>query len=192
MRPEKSWGTHPLVFTIGHSTHPLDAFIGLLKKNEVRHVLDVRTVPHSRRNPQFDKSVLPESLRVPGINYTHLPGLGGLRHPTRDSINKAWRNTSFRGFADYMQTPEFEEGLLRILELADSEQCVLMCAEAVPWRCHRSLIGDALVARGARVEHIISSNERKLHVMTPWAQTDGLKIFYPSQADTEDSCNKIT
>ena len=192
MRSEKLREPHPLVLTIGHSTHPLDEFIGLLKKNEVIHVLDVRTVPHSRRNPQFDKSVLPESLGVAAINYTHLPGLGGLRHARRDSINNAWRNASFRGFADYMQTPEFEAGLGHVLVLAVSERCVLMCAEAVPWRCHRSLIADALLARGVGVEHVINSGERKLHVMTPSAQTDGLKIFYPSQADAGDSGNKIT
>lgn len=190
MRTEESPEDHPLMFTIGHSTRPLDEFIGMLKKNGVERVLDVRTVPRSRRNPQFDKSVLPESLPEAGIKYTHLPELGGLRHAKRESINKGWRNESFRGYADYMQTQEFEAGVREVLGLAQNEQCALMCAEAVPWRCHRSLIADALLLRGARVEHIIHSNERKLHVMTPWAQTDGLKIFYPPPADAEDSDNK--
>src|SRR6185295_7556106 len=171
------------LFTIGHSTHRLDDFVAMLRAHGVERLVDVRTVPRSRHNPQFNRDTFSEALHNRHSSYRHLKSLGGLRHPRPESINTAWRNASFRGFADYMQTPEFEEGLLGILELADSEQCVLMCAEAVPWRCHRSLIGDALVARGARVEHIISSNERKLHVMTPWAQTDGLKIFYPSQAD---------
>lgn len=190
MQTEESPEDRPLVFTIGHSTHPLDEFIGMLENNGVERVLDVRTVPRSRRNPQFDKSVLPESLGEAGVGYTHVPRLGGLRHTNRDSINKGWRNESFRGYADYMQTPEFEAGLQQVLGLAESERCALMCAEAVPWRCHRSLIADALLIRGVRVEHIIHSSERKLHVMTSWARTDGLKIFYPAQGDREDSDNK--
>ncbi len=172
----------PLICTIGHSTHPLDVFIGMLKKNEVAHVLDVRTVPRSRKNPQFDKATLPESLCAAGIKYTHLPGLGGLRHAQKDSINGAWRNLSFRGYADYMQTPEFEANIQRVMDLADAERCVLMCAEAVPWRCHRSLIADALTLRGARVEDILTSQGRKLHIMTPWARVDGQRIFYPPEA----------
>jgi uncharacterized protein (DUF488 family) len=197
MQTEKSHDVHPVVLTIGHSTHPIDAFIGMLEKNKASHVLDVRTVPRSRRNPQYDQSLLPQSLEDEGIRYTHLPKLGGLRHARADSINKGWRNLSFRGYADYMQTPEFEAGLRQVLELVNREKdgrCVLMCAEAVPWRCHRSLVADALLVRGIRVEHIIHSNERKLHVMTPWAQTDGLKIFYPAPpgAEAEDGDNKIT
>ncbi|SEL11283.1 DUF488 family protein [Nitrosovibrio tenuis] len=171
-----------LICTIGHSTHPLDVFISMLRKNEVTHVLDVRTVPRSRKNPQYDKVTLPESLRAAGITYTHLPGLGGLRPAQRDSINRAWRNASFRGYADYMQTPDFHTNVQRVMELADVERCALMCAEAVPWRCHRSLIADALTLRGARVEDIISSQGRKLHIMTPWARTGGLRIFYPRAA----------
>lgn len=175
----------PLICTIGHSTHPLDVFISMLKKNEVTHVLDVRTVPRSRKNPQFDKATLPESLHAAGIKYTHLPGLGGLRRAQKDSINGAWHNPSFRGYADYMQTPEFEANVQRVMDLADVERCVLMCAEAVPWRCHRSLIADALTLRGARVEDIIASQGRKLHIMTPWARTDGWKIFYPPEGVAE-------
>ena len=116
-----------------------------------------------------------------GIKYTHLPGLGGLRHARKDSINEGWRNASFRGYADYMQTQEFVENVNRVIELAAHDRCALMCAEAVPWRCHRSLIADALVVRGARVEDIIDNHGRKPHSLTPWAQTDGLKIFYPAQ-----------
>jgi uncharacterized protein (DUF488 family) len=172
----------PLICTIGHSTHPLDVFISLLNTNEVTHVLDVRTVPRSRKNPQFDKATLPASLPGAGIKYTHLPGLGGLRHAHRDSINGAWRNASFRGYADYMQTPEFQANVQRVMELANVERCTLMCAEAVPWRCHRSLIADALTLRGARVEDIITSQGRKLHIMTPWARTNGVRIFYPPEA----------
>jgi len=185
-RPEKPPETHPLICTIGHSTRPLDAFIELLKENGVTLVLDVRTVPRSRKNPQFDKATLPESLRMTGIKYTHLSGLGGLRHANLNSINGGWRNSSFRGYADYMQTPEFDENMRRVMELADVERCVLMCAEAVPWHCHRSLIADALTLWGVRVEDIITSRGRKLHIMTPWARTDGLRIFYPPEAAAQN------
>jgi uncharacterized protein (DUF488 family) len=176
-----SFGAEPLICTIGHSTHPLEEFVNLLKKNEVTHLLDVRTVPRSRHNPQFNKETLPDSLRAAGIKYTHLPGLGGLRRARKDSINEGWRNASFRGYADYMQTQEFVENVNQVIELAAHDCCALMCAEAVPWRCHRSLIGDALVVRGVRVEDIIDNHGRKPHSLTPWAQTDGLKIFYPAQ-----------
>ncbi len=172
----------PVVCTIGHSTHSLDAFIELLKTNQVHHVLDVRTVPRSRHNPQFNTDTLPASLRVAGIDYTHMPGLGGLRHTHAGSLNDGWRNTSFRGYADYMQTPDFSENVERVARLARHECCVLMCAEAVPWRCHRSLIGDALTVRGVRVEDIIGGKGRKLHALTPWARVDGLKITYPPEA----------
>ena len=172
----------PLICTIGHSTHPLDEFVSLLKINVVTHVLDVRTVPRSRQNPQFNKETLPDFLRAAGIKYTHLPELGGLRHAHKDSINGAWRNASFRGYADYMQTPEFAVNVQNVMEFAAHERCALMCAEAVPWRCHRSLIADALTLRDMRVEDIISAKGRKLHLMTPWAKTDGLKISYPPDA----------
>ena len=179
---KKQPASEPLICTIGHSTHPLDEFVSLLKINEVAHVLVVRTVPRSRQNPQFNKETLPDSLGAVGIKYTHVPGLGGLRHAHKDSINGAWRNASFRGYADYMQTPEFAMNVQNVMELAAHERCALMCAEAVPWRCHRSLIADALILRGMRVEDIISANGRKLHLMTPWARTDGLKISYPLDA----------
>ena len=171
----------PLLCTIGHSTYPLDTFIGLLQANEVTHVLDVRTVPRSRHNPQFGIEALPASLRAAGIRYTHLPGLGGLRHAHADSPNGGWRNASFRGFADYMQTPEFAENVEQVIRLAVHERCALMCAEAVPWRCHRSLIADALTVRGMRVEDIIGPKARKPHRLTPWAHVDGLRITYPPE-----------
>ncbi len=179
---KKQSAPEPLICTIGHSTHPLNEFVSLLEINAVTHVLDVRTVPRSRQNPQFNKETLPDFLRAAGIKYTHLPELGGLRQAHKDSINGAWRNASFRGYADYMQTPEFAMNVQNVMELAAYERCALMCAEAVPWRCHRSLIADALILRGMRVEDIISANGRKLHLMTPWARTDGLKISYPPDA----------
>jgi uncharacterized protein (DUF488 family) len=171
----------PLICTIGHSTHPLDEFIELLRINEVVHVLDVRTVPRSRHNPQFGIEVLPASLHAAGIQYTHLPGLGGLRRARPDSPNGGWRNASFRGYADYMQTPEFAGNVEQVKRLAARERCALMCAEAVPWRCHRSLIADALTVRGVRVEDIVGPKARKLHKLTPWAHADGLHITYPPE-----------
>jgi uncharacterized protein (DUF488 family) len=177
---EKEGSKLSLIYTIGHSTHPLDVFIAMLLANEITHLLDVRTIPRSRRNPQFNQETLASALRASNIDYRHLPGLGGLRHARKDSINGGWRNASFRGYADYMQTPDFASNIKVVLAMAVSGPCALMCAEAVPWRCHRSLIADALVLRGLRVEHIMSIRERKTHVMTPWARTDGLDILYPS------------
>jgi len=170
----------PLIYTIGHSTRPLDLFVDMLAANAITLVLDVRTIPRSRRNPQFNQETLASALRASNIGYQHLPGLGGLRPANKGSINGGWRNASFRGYADYMQTPDFAGNIKIVLAIAASGPCALMCAEAVPWRCHRSLIADALVLRGLRVEHIMSIRERKTHVMTPWARTDGLEIVYPS------------
>src|ERR1700693_2937720 len=136
-----------VVFTIGHSTRPLEKFIRLLKAHGIRRVVDVRTIPRSRHNPQFNRGQLSPALHSARIHYRHVPGLGGLRHARRDSANTGWRNVNFRGYADYMQTSAFEESLASCIELAKREQVVLMCAEAVPWRCHRSLIADALIVR---------------------------------------------
>ncbi len=172
-----------LVFTIGHSTHPLQDFVRLLKAHQVQHVLDVRTIPRSRHNPQFNLDALPASLQLAHIGYTHMPGLGGLRHTQADSPNGAWRNPSFRGYADYMQTPEFSENVEKVVQLALQERCVLMCAEAVPWRCHRSLIADALTLRGVRVEDIMNDKQPKVHALTPWAHVEGLTITYPPEVN---------
>lgn len=167
------------VLTVGHSTRTFAAFVELLQAHEVRRVIDVRTVPRSRHNPQFDRESLPQALSAAGIDYLHLPALGGLRHPRRDSQNTGWRNASFRGFADYMQTPEFELGLKKLIELARQARSTIMCAEAVPWRCHRSLIADALLARGVKVEHIMSIKTRREHTLTPWAKVGGTRVTYP-------------
>jgi uncharacterized protein (DUF488 family) len=144
-------------------------------------VVDVRTVPRSRHNPQFNKTSLPNSLKKAGLGYVHLPGLGGLRHTQRDSVNIGWRNASFRGYADYMQTPEFEQSLEDLIQLANQERIVLMCAEAVPWRCHRSLIGDALLIRGIRTEDIMSATRCQVHTLTPFALVLGTTITYPAE-----------
>jgi len=172
----------PLICTIGHSNRSLETFVDLLRRNEIVHVLDVRTVPRSRHNPQFNRDALPASLDAVAIAYTHLPDLGGLRHARADSPNSGWRNLSFRGYADYMQSPQFAENVQWIAELASSERCVLMCAEAVPWRCHRSMIGDALLVRGVRVEDIVGPKGRKPHVLTAFAHVDGMQITYPPPA----------
>ncbi|CCF83001.1 DUF488 domain-containing protein [Nitrolancea hollandica] len=169
----------PLVLTIGHSTRELPAFIDLLTENGVTCLVDVRTVPRSRTNPQFNRDTLPDALGAAGIDYLHLPGLGGLRRARPDSPNMGWRNASFRGYADYMGTQEFAENLERLLALAARERVALMCAEAVPWRCHRSLIGDALLTRGCSVADIMGTGRTQPHALTSWAVVNGTEITYP-------------
>lgn len=170
-----------VVYTIGHSTRSLETFIELLQAHQIKQLLDVRTIPRSRYNPQFNIDTLPEALRKVGIHYAHLPNLGGLRHARRDSLNTGWRNASFRGFADYMQQPEFEQGLKDLMKRARLRPSAIMCAEAVPWRCHRSLIADALLVHDAAVEHIISGNRTQPHTLTPFAHVDGQQITYPGE-----------
>jgi uncharacterized protein (DUF488 family) len=164
------------VFTIGHSTHPLEKFVQMLAAHGIEQLVDVRTIPKSRHNPQFNSDALERTLP---IVYRHMPGLGGLRRPRKDSINLGWKNASFRGYADYMQTREFDENLERLIELAGERRTAIMCAEAVPWRCHRSLIGDALLARGLEVEDILSESSRKPHRYTPFARVEGTRVTYP-------------
>jgi uncharacterized protein (DUF488 family) len=172
----------PLVMTIGHSTHTVNEFIHLLQAHGATCVVDVRTVPQSRHNPQFNKASLPRLLKKVGVEYVHMPGLGGLRHAKGDSPNAGWRNASFRGYADYMQTPEFAQSLEELIRLANQNRLVLMCAEAVPWRCHRSLIADALLVRGIRTEDIMSATHRQVHTLTPFARVRGTTITYPTEA----------
>jgi uncharacterized protein (DUF488 family) len=171
----------PIVLTIGHSTRTLEKFICLLQAHGARRVVDVRTVPRSLRNPQFNKTSLPGTLKKAGLGYVHMPGLGGLRHAARDSINTGWRNASFRGYADYMQTPEFDQSLEKLIQLANQDRIALMCAEALPWRCHRSLIADALLVRGIRTEDIMSPTRRQVHTLTPFAKVRRTTITYPSE-----------
>ena len=175
------------VLTIGHSTHTLAEFIRLLQAHAVSRVVDVRTVPRSWHNPQFNKVSLPGSLKKAGLGYIHMPGLGGLRHAKRDSINVGWRNTSFRGYADYMQTPEFKQSLEELIQLAKQERIAIMCAEAVPWRCHRSLIADALLIRGIRTEDIMSPTRAQLHTLTPFAKVRGTTITYPADVSQSNA-----
>lgn len=174
---------HTTIFTIGHSTRPFAEFLALLQAHGVRHLVDVRTIPRSRHNPQFAQDQLGPALEAAGIHYSHAPELGGLRHARRDSANGAWRNASFRGYADYMQTPAFATALDDLIAQGKEQPTAIMCAEAVPWRCHRSLIADALLVHGVRVEEIASTTRVQPHRLTPWAKVDGETITYPPQAD---------
>jgi uncharacterized protein (DUF488 family) len=169
------------VLTVGHSTRTIDEFLRLLKAHGATCVVDVRSVPRSRHNPQFNRDILPASLATARIAYTHLDGLGGLRRPRPDSINTGWRNASFRGYADYMQAREFEASLERLIEIARKDRVAIMCAEAVPWRCHRSLIADALVARGIPTEHILSETRRDSHTLRSFVKRSGVHITYPAE-----------
>ncbi len=168
------------IFTIGHSTRTLPELIKILKSYGISEVVDVRTIPKSRANSQFNEPTLKRALIKHKISYKHLKGLGGLRHPSKNSMNTYWRNASFRGFADYMQTKEFHSALKVLIEIANKKSTVIMCAEAVPWRCHRSLIADALKIRGIQITHIFSENNFKEHKLTESVKIgNGLKLFYP-------------
>jgi len=167
------------VLTIGHSTRAWEDFLEILRAHRVRRVIDVRSIPRSRHNPQFNREILRTRFRSARIGYVHLRKLGGLRHARRDSPNMGWRNTSFRGFADYMQTLEFDTGLRRLIKLARQKRSVLMCAEAVPWRCHRSLVADAILVRGIRVEHIMSAKTSREHSLASFGRVRGNRVIYP-------------
>ncbi|SPE29100.1 conserved hypothetical protein [Candidatus Sulfotelmatomonas gaucii] len=173
------------LWTIGHSTRPISEFIALLRAHHIQRLVDVRTIPRSGHNPQFNGDLLRHSLETVGIHYRHMPALGGLRHARRDSTNTAWRNASFRGFADYMQTPQFDEGLNELIRLARGSRTAIMCAEAVPWRCHRSLIADALLVHGVNVDEIASATSVRSHTLTPWSRVDGQSITYPGEPPIE-------
>jgi uncharacterized protein (DUF488 family) len=175
-RQDTSAGT---VFTVGHSTLPIERFIALLATYGIERLADIRTVPRSRHNPQFNADALADSLRDAGIEYVPMKALGGLRRPTKDSINSGWRNTNFRGYADYMQTDAFEDALETLIGLSRDRRVAIMCAEAVPWRCHRSLVADALCARGIAVVEILSETSSRVHKVTPFAHVEGERVTYP-------------
>lgn len=174
------------MLSVGHSTRSLADFLNLLQAHAVTLIADVRTVPRSQHNPQFNQDTLAAAARNAGIQYVHFPGLGGLRHAQRDSVNTGWQNASFRGFADYMQTPQFAQSLDALIEFIRRARVVLMCAEAVPWRCHRSLIADALLVRGIRTEDIMSPTRRAVHQLTSFAQVRGTTITYPAANPSAD------
>jgi uncharacterized protein (DUF488 family) len=168
-----------VIFTIGHSTRTWKVFLELLRAHGIKRVIDVRSIPRSRHNPQFNRETLSAKLHSVRIGYVHLRKLGGLRHAQHDSENMGWRNMSFRGYADYMQTQDFESGLQRLIKLAKQKKSTLMCAEAVPWRCHRSLIADALIVRGIRVADIIGGKRSQVHLLTSFGRVRGDRITYP-------------
>jgi len=172
------------VFTIGHSTLPIERFIGLLRIYAIERLVDIRTVPRSRHNPQFNESALAASLASHGIEYVALPGLGGLRHPRKDSPNTGWRNRGFRGYADYMQTGAFSGALESLMLMSREKRVAMMCAEAVPWRCHRSLVADALAVRGVPAIDILSETSQRPHKLTAFAQARGTQITYPPEQRT--------
>ena len=175
------------IYTIGHSTRPIEEFVSLLQTNGVERLVDIRTVPRSRHNPQYEQVALETSLPEYGIEYVYLKQLGGLRSKAKDSVNLGWRNLSFRNYADYMQTDEFAEGVERLIELARDKTTAIMCAEAVPWRCHRSLVGDALLVRGVQVSDIMNETTVKDHNLTSFAVADGTRITYPEYEEAAQS-----
>ena len=172
-----------LISTIGHSTRSLEDLLRLLRVYGIGQLVDIRTIPKSRHNPQFNRETLAAGAETAGIRYRHIPALGGLRHARPDSVNTAWRNASFRGYADYMQTAEFEEGLKELIDLAAKAPAAIMCAEAVHWRCHRSLVADALAARGIAVQHIQSEARAQPHSLTPFAKVVGTSVTYPGEQE---------
>ncbi len=167
------------IYSIGHSTRSLEDFLAILKQYHINELVDIRTIPKSRHNPQFNQTEFAHFLRNHHIGYRHQKNLGGLRHTHQDSVNLGWHNASFRGFADYMQTAEFQEGIQELIKIAHEKTVAIMCAEAVPWRCHRSLIGDALLVHGIDVLDIYSSTSVKPHTLTPFAVVQGTHITYP-------------
>lgn len=169
----------PRIYTIGHSTRDMEEFLHILKTYKITQLVDVRTLPGSRKFPQYDKENMEVVLPKNGIAYNHKKNLGGLRKTHKESINMGWRNTSFRAYADYMQTDEFTEALQELMDLTEKDNTVIMCAEAVPWRCHRSFIGDALLIRDYEVLDIFSDKKTQAHKLTSFAVVDGLKITYP-------------
>jgi uncharacterized protein (DUF488 family) len=178
--PDATWpaGT---IFTVGHSTLPIEQFLSLLKTYGIERLIDVRTVPRSRRNPQFNDTALAQSLKDAGIAYRPMPALGGLRKPRKDSPNTGWRNEGFRGFADHMQTAAFGEAIDALIAMGREARVAIMCAEAVPWRCHRSLIADALSVRDVPVVEILSETSAHRHKLTPFAQVHGTAVTYPPE-----------
>lgn len=182
-RRARGWG-RARVFTVGHSTRPAVELVELLRAYGIRTLVDIRTVPRSRTNPQYNTDTLEGTLAEVGLRYVHLPRLGGLRKARKDSPNGAWRNASFRGYADYMGTEEFARGMEELRELTEDGPVALMCAEAVPWRCHRSLVADALYARGVEARHISSPTRAPEHRLTPFAELHGRQVRYPGTPES--------
>jgi uncharacterized protein (DUF488 family) len=177
--PERAQWPKGVIFTIGHSTLPIGRLIALLRTYGIERLADIRTVPRSRHNPQFNADTLADALRAENIEYVPLASLGGLRKPRKDSPNMGWRNESFRGYADYIQTKAFRDGLEALIHMSRQKSVAIMCAEAVPWRCHRSLVADAVSVRGIAVIEILSETTHQMHNLTPLARVEGTTITYP-------------
>jgi uncharacterized protein (DUF488 family) len=188
-RAAPGWG-RARILAIGHSTRPVAELVDLLRSSDVVTLADIRTIPRSRANPQYEGAALARTLGEAGVRYVHLASLGGLRRARKDSPNGAWRNAGFRGYADHMQTPEFEEGLFHLRTLAKDGPVAIMCAEAVPWRCHRSLVADALHARGVVVEHIVGRGRTRPHRLTPFARVEGRSVTYPPAETAGDGARR--
>ena len=177
--PQEAHWPEGAIFTLGHSTLPIERFIAVLQAYRIERLVDIRTIPRSRHNPQFNDIALADSLTAQHFEYVHMRALGGLRRPCKDSPNTGWLNEGFRGFADYMQTEEFEDALAALLQMSRDKRVAIMCAEAVPWRCHRSLVADALSVRSVPVVEILSESSYRMHTLTPFAQVKGVRITYP-------------
>jgi uncharacterized protein (DUF488 family) len=177
--PEAADWPKDAIFTVGHSTLPIERFVALLRAYGIERLADIRTVPRSRHNPQFNDAALAGTLAAEHLEYIPMQALGGLRHPRKDSPNAGWRNASFRGYADYMQTEQFRAALDRLIQISREKRVAIMCAEAVPWRCHRSLVADALGVRAVPVIEILSESSYRAHKLTPFAHVHGTRITYP-------------
>ena len=182
--PQQAHWPEGAIFTLGHSTLPIKRFMAVLQIYGIERLVDIRTIPRSRHNPQFNDTALAKSLRAQHLEYMHMQALGGLRHARKDSPNTGWRNESFRGYADYMQTEEFQDALEELIHLSGQKRVAIMCAEAVPWRCHRSLVADALWVRGIPVVEILSESGYRMHTLTPFAHVEGVRITYPPDQAT--------
>jgi uncharacterized protein (DUF488 family) len=182
--PQEAQWPQNAIFTVGHSTLPIEHFIVLLKTYGIERLVDIRTMPRSRHNPQFNGTALSSTLPAEGIGYVHIQALGGLRHAHKDSPNTGWRNGGFRGYADYMQTEEFQGALETLIQMSREQRVAIMCAEAVPWRCHRSLVADALSVRGIPVVEIFTETSYRMHKLTSFAQVEGMRITYPPEQAT--------
>jgi len=178
--PQAAHWPEGAIFTLGHSTLPIERFIALLRAYGIERLVDIRTVPRSRHNPQFNDTTLASTLAAEGVEYVPMQTLGGLRHARKDSTNTGWRNASFRGYADYMQTEQFHDALETLIEISRQKRVAIMCAEAVPWRCHRSLVADALSTRAVAVIEILSERDYRTHKLTPFAHVEGMQITYPA------------
>lgn len=182
--PQEAHWPEGAIFTLGHSTLPIGRFITILQTYGIGRLVDIRTIPRSRHNPQFNGTTLAGSLTEEHLEYVHVQALGGLRRARKDSPNTGWRNGGFRGYADYMQTEAFQDALGALIQTSRQKRVAIMCAEAVPWRCHRSLVADALCVRGVPVVEILSESSYRNHKLTSFAQVEGMSITYPPEQAT--------